>query len=844
MRKYLTVIIIIITSLPLLSQTKEELHRLHEIDSLKNVLPGLRDSARVDCLNTLASKYYNLDLNWKQYLDSSRPFSIKANAEAKQIGYKKGLGYSYLRLATLEKWKNSIYKEQYKKNNAALLDAWEKYLKLAILIGEQINDNTILGKAYASLFLKTYVNGDFITIKNYFNKAVSFIEQAGKQNQSGNYRDIGFLTCTGCEGNELWLGEIYSSFAYLYGYEADWVTALKYMEIAMKYYEKTADKERLADAYWKLSDITFRTNDHEAAVEACKKSISFYNEIGDTQSEISNYAMLSKIFELKGDFENGVENGKKNILLTEKFVRSKPPGRGGTRATGQSFLWMCNMYKIAGDYEPALDLIRRGRNYYPIPIDSVSNAYWTAAIGDVHRLMGNFDSAKYYLVPFNKSVNDVNNGGKVSLGYLYTDLKEYDKALEVITPLMQYLKRIKRIMPPLANCLMISASAHLGKKDYKTALQFAREALTDLKIMKGRVLMIQNYKLLSDIFSKLGKTDSAYYYLGQYTTLKDSLINRQFLWKLSNYKKEADEAKKEARIGFLDRDNKIKEQQLKQEASFKEFLLIGLILLSIASFFVVRSLMLKRKNDKLKSLQLENELRVQQLENEKRQTEFQKKTTELEMQALRAQMNPHFIFNCLNSINRFIFKNETRVASDYLTRFSRLIRMVLLHSQKKIVPLEDELEMLKLYLDMERLRFKNAFDYHITTTNAIENSTVFIPPLLLQPFCENAIWHGLMHKDGPGHLHIELNEDHGILHCSISDDGVGREKAEAFKSKSAEKEKSLGLKITKERLSLLNQGTTGGTFYKIEDVRNEKGEVSGTRVQLKIKYKETVEESV
>ena len=168
--------------------------------------------------------------------------------------------------------------------------------------------------------------------------------------------------------------------------------------------------------------------------------------------------------------------------------------------------------------------------------------------------------------------------------------------------------------------------------------------------------------------------------------------------------------------------------------------------------------------------------------------------------------------------------------------------MVLLHSQKKLVPLEDELEMLRLYLDMERLRFKNAFDYHITTTNAIETSPIFIPPLLLQPFCENAIWHGLMHKDEPGHLNIELTEENNILHCIITDDGVGREKAEGYKSKSAEKEKSMGLKITKERLSLLNQGKTGGTFYEIEDVKNEYGDIAGTKVKLQIRYKESIEE--
>ena len=222
----------------------------------------------------------------------------------------------------------------------------------------------------------------------------------------------------------------------------------------------------------------------------------------------------------------------------------------------------------------------------------------------------------------------------------------------------------------------------------------------------------------------------------------------------------------------------------------------------------------------------------------------QHKATELEMQALRAQMNPHFIFNCLSSINRFILKNESEPASDYLTKFSRLIRMVLTNSKKSFIALEDELEMLRLYLEMERLRFQYSFEYDISFKNEIDAENIFIPPLLLQPFAENAIWHGLMHKDGPGHLHIELNEDHGVLQCSISDDGVGREKAEAFKSKSAEKEKSLGLKITKERWSLLNQGTTGGTFFKIEDIRNEQGDIAGTKVKLQIHYKETVEELI
>jgi LytS/YehU family sensor histidine kinase len=205
------------------------------------------------------------------------------------------------------------------------------------------------------------------------------------------------------------------------------------------------------------------------------------------------------------------------------------------------------------------------------------------------------------------------------------------------------------------------------------------------------------------------------------------------------------------------------------------------------------------------------------------------------MQAMRAQMNPHFIFNCLSSINRFILKNETEAASDYLTKFSRLIRMVLTNSTKTFITLEDELDMLKLYLDMERLRFKDSFDYSITFTNSIDADNIFVPPLLLQPFVENAIWHGLMHKaEGQGKLEVALNIEDKILTCIIADNGVGREKAAAYKSKSAEKQKSMGLTITAKRLSLLNKDLGEQTSFKFEDIRDEEGKPAGTRVILKM----------
>jgi LytS/YehU family sensor histidine kinase len=208
------------------------------------------------------------------------------------------------------------------------------------------------------------------------------------------------------------------------------------------------------------------------------------------------------------------------------------------------------------------------------------------------------------------------------------------------------------------------------------------------------------------------------------------------------------------------------------------------------------------------------------------------------MQALRAQMNPHFIFNCLNAINGFILKNDSEAAADYLTKFSRLIRMVLNNSQKKFVSLEDELETLALYLYMEKLRFTNNFHYEVNCDDTIDASSIFIPPMLLQPFAENAIWHGLMHKGGNGEMIIELHLKNNILHCTITDNGIGRKKAAMLKSKSAEKNKSMGMQITKNRMALLNQDLHGESFFEINDMEDEYGNALGTRVYLKIKIKE------
>ncbi len=222
--------------------------------------------------------------------------------------------------------------------------------------------------------------------------------------------------------------------------------------------------------------------------------------------------------------------------------------------------------------------------------------------------------------------------------------------------------------------------------------------------------------------------------------------------------------------------------------------------------------------------------RLQRLTND-----FNQKIAETEMAALRAQMNPHFIFNCLNSIQFFTAQNDSERASEYLTKFSRLIRLVLENSKSERVTLQNELETLRLYLDMEAMRFQQKVRYEIQVSDDIDTELIQIPPLLLQPFVENAIWHGLMHKEEGGTVAVSVQQPQpDRLRIEVTDNGIGRAKAAEYKSKSATKSKSFGMKMTTERIELINQLYHTQTRVQVDDLIDERGLPVGTRVLIEI----------
>jgi ligand-binding sensor domain-containing protein len=225
--------------------------------------------------------------------------------------------------------------------------------------------------------------------------------------------------------------------------------------------------------------------------------------------------------------------------------------------------------------------------------------------------------------------------------------------------------------------------------------------------------------------------------------------------------------------------------------------------------------------------------RIASIRNE---SALREKIVETEMQALRAQMDPHFIFNSLSSIENFIMQNEKRLASDYLNKFARLIRMILDSSRNELVPLAKDMEALQLYIDLEQISCNNKFTYETLIDPVLLNEDYHVPPLLIQPYVENAIVHGLMPSRGEDLiLTVIARLESDRIRYIVEDNGVGRQQAREYSRRNKPYHKSVGLKITEERINIFNRQTRSNGSVVITDLYDESDKARGTRVDITIK---------
>jgi len=362
------------------------------------------------------------------------------------------------------------------------------------------------------------------------------------------------------------------------------------------------------------------------------------------------------------------------------------------------------------------------------------------------------------------------------------------------------------------------ANAYIAQDKYDEAIPYLEESIKDADVEDDLFVQKDATRKLSEVYRYKGDFTKALETYQQYVMVVDTLYVRkeQEIATAARFNREI--ALRQSRISGLEQERELSqskynlaltEQQLVEESIKRQnwiiySLIFGMLLMGLAAYFFYRS------NGQQK---LANNL--------------------LALKSLRSQMNPHFIFNALNSVNNFIAKNDERSANRYLSDFSTLMRAVLENSDEDFIPLSKELELLELYTKLEHSRFLDKFDYNIEIDSNIDIEAFQIPPMLLQPYIENAIWHGLRYREDKGYLKVELKrKGKGTLEISITDNGIGRKNSEALKTQNQKKQKSKGMGNIKKRIEILNDMYKDKVDVAISDLEKNG---TGTKVLFTVK---------
>ena len=402
-------------------------------------------------------------------------------------------------------------------------------------------------------------------------------------------------------------------------------------------------------------------------------------------------------------------------------------------------------------------------------------------------------------------------GDKYSIAFAYDVIGiiyyEQGNPVEALNKLFAALKINKEIGNTHGKARNLGNISNIYYKENKPVL--AREYLTQaFKIareMEDKAGIAYCYLKFSELDSVSGDFKSAFVNYRLHKQMKDSMFNMEKEKKITELSMQYEFDKKEAIAKKEQEKKEVIQASLLADTRNNRNIIISILLAALlftGTFFYNIS--------------------------QRKKLRFQKQVSEVEMKALRAQMNPHFIFNSLNSIYSYIQINNYELASEYLIKFSKLIRLTLENSMRPLITLEDELKVLELYLSLEADRLKNRFTYFINVDGEIKQAATLIPPLIFQPYIENSIWHGMQNKIQDGRIEINIEKSGDMLHCVITDNGTG------MTPKADSKKKSYGTSITEQRLEILNQLRNTKGYVSINNISEENNERTGVRVELAI----------
>lgn len=555
----------------------------------------------------------------------------------------------------------------------------------------------------------------------------------------------------------------------------DYSLVIKYVNDAAILSDKLGDRYEKGQAIKKLGEVEYEKGDLSEALNHFLFCLRNAEDMGDKACASNQYYAIAMIYSDLGN-DTLAFNYYLISLKMQKELAIK-------NILPNTYNRIAGIYEAWGNYREAL-------TNYKLGLEVARETKFKLFEGVIYKGIGNtYLQLKNY---------------KLASGYLFASLK----IMEELNNEFYKTELINHIGHYYAEYALVSTGVS-SRKLFDSSIYYLLKAERLGRKFNYNWMLINTYKQLSKVYKEVGDYRNALSYLELYSNSNDSFSTMKSKNLVTDLNKKNETEKRD----FL---SKIQIEKIETEKKNRRKLLIigASSILLIAIIFLFYN---SQRYQKKRAIE---------------KAETNHKMAAMELQSLRSQLNPHFMFNSLNSIQALILKEDTEKSQSYLARFSKLLRMLLDNADKQFIPLSKEMEILQLYLGLEHLRVPD-LQYAVYTDPSINTEQILIPNMILQPYVENAIWHGLSYKLNNKQLQIRISREKGTIIYEIEDNGVGRKKAEELKSLFRKQHESKGMKLLSKRISLLNNEYLSTIESEIKDVIKN-NEVCGTLVSIKM----------
>lgn len=597
--------------------------------------------------------------------------------------------------------------------------------------------------------------------------------------------------------------------------------ALEYYNLCYKIRKQLNDSTGMFKVLGNIGNVYSRNlTEYETSLKYYFKSLKIQKKLKDEKGLPVTYINISSVYMNQGKYYPALEYLQDAEMFAEKF--------DDKITLSKVYHNMGDLFNNVGQHEKSVKYLERSLELKKESGDSLGIANAMNNLSVVYEEMKQYDKALFYnkealrlRIGINDSLEIVTSNANMAIILLAMDKKQ--EALEFALKAFDLSEKLNDAQYK-ALALSVLGEVYLALENPSKAAGYCEKSYQLLSNYNSKIQTRDACKCLYISYDRLNKTDKAFFYFKKFVELDDTLkaqnrsvdvVQQRAKYEFEK-KQTADSLKRAAEEKNRELIRYEQEKAANEKIWWQQWVMIAV---SAASLVVIVSIVLFFRSNRLKQKAV-----------------AMQKIAEAEIMALRAQMNPHFIFNCLSSIQNCIDKNEIEIADKYLGKFSKLLRLSLQTSRKAFINLTDEITYLTLYLELESLRFNNQFKFVFNIDPSIDQNETEIPVMILQPFIENSIKHGLAMKKEGGLLQVDIRKNDNRLLIEITDNGIGREKSTAMKKKdgSLKNHQSMGLQITKERLFLLYKNTGLDNPIEIIDLYGNNNESLGTKIILKL----------